>query len=149
MRNSFPLFCIVAFLLGLTGAAAQPPGGTLGLMANPAFETFGYAVPRSWRLESYSFPLPWSPKIAYSGIEDVLFVPDFADRGGTGGERLSRRGGDVQPAGGADHLAGRCRSAAVRRRGPYGDPVQARDAAARGADLDLHAVTRSFRCRRE
>jgi hypothetical protein len=53
-------------------------------MKNPAFETFGYSVPRSWRLESYSFPLPWSPGLPYSGIEDVLFVPDFADRAAPG-----------------------------------------------------------------
>jgi hypothetical protein len=52
----------------------------LPIRQNPAFETFGYRVPRSWRVESYSFPLPWSPRLAYQGMEDVLFVPDFTDR---------------------------------------------------------------------
>jgi hypothetical protein len=46
---------------------------------NPAFESFGYSVPRSWSLETYGFPLPWAPRIAYSGIEDVLLMPAFDD----------------------------------------------------------------------
>jgi hypothetical protein len=46
---------------------------------NPAFESFAYSAPRSWRLESYRFPLPWSPKLAYTGIEDILFAPQFAE----------------------------------------------------------------------
>lgn len=49
-------------------------------MQNPAFETFGYSVPGSWNVETYGFPLPWSPKLSYSGIEDVLLVPGFDDR---------------------------------------------------------------------
>ena len=56
----------------------------VGLRQNPSLESFAYAVPRSWRLESYSFPLPWSPRLAFSGIEDILFVPDFADRAAPG-----------------------------------------------------------------
>lgn len=51
---------------------------------NPSFEPFAYTVPRSWRLESYGFPLPWAPKLAYRGVEDVLFVPDFDDRAAAG-----------------------------------------------------------------
>jgi PDZ domain len=51
---------------------------------NPSFEPFAYTVPRTWRLENYSFPLPWAPQLPYRGVEDVLFVPDFDDRAAAG-----------------------------------------------------------------
>jgi hypothetical protein len=71
----------VASLAGATDPAAPPqPPGALALRPNPAFESFGYAAPANWRLESYTFPLPWSPRLPYHGIEDVLFVPAFTDR---------------------------------------------------------------------
>jgi|SRR5579863_1957411 len=54
------------------------------LRSNPSFETFGYQVPRSWNLEDYTFPLPWATDIAYQGIEDVLFAPDFANHAAPG-----------------------------------------------------------------
>ena len=47
---------------------------------NPSFETFGYSVPGSWTVETYSFPLPFAPKVPLSGIEDVILVPGFDDR---------------------------------------------------------------------
>jgi PDZ domain len=53
---------------------------TVPLRENPRFESFAYKVARSWRLESYEFPLPWAPRIAWRGIEDVLFAPGFRDR---------------------------------------------------------------------
>jgi len=47
---------------------------------NPASDPFAYAVPGSWRMDPrYSFPLQWAPSIAYQGIEDVAFSPDFDD----------------------------------------------------------------------
>jgi len=51
---------------------------------NPRFEPFAYTVARSWRLESYDFPLPWAPRIALRGIEDVLFAPGFRDHAAPG-----------------------------------------------------------------
>jgi len=47
--------------------------------SNPAFEPFAYSSPRTWRYESYSFPLLWAPKISYHGIEDILFAPQFGE----------------------------------------------------------------------
>jgi hypothetical protein len=45
-----------------------------------ATDPFAYRIPGSWRAESrYSFPLPWSPKLAYHGSEDLAFAPDFND----------------------------------------------------------------------
>jgi hypothetical protein len=83
----------------LTRTADFPP------RQNPAFETFAYTVPRAWRLESYSFPLPWSPQLAYRGIEDILFVPDFADRAAAGYHALVWVWWlDGHPAVGADML---------------------------------------------
>lgn len=49
---------------------------------NPAAQPFGFSMPRSWRFEGYDFPLPWSPQIAYHGIEDIAFAPDFDQRDG-------------------------------------------------------------------
>jgi PDZ domain len=47
---------------------------------NPASDPFAYAVPGSWRMDPrYNFPLLWAPSIAYHGIEDVAFSPDFDD----------------------------------------------------------------------
>ena len=45
---------------------------------NPASDPFSYSVPGSWRMDPrYNFPLPWAHSIAYHGIEDVAFSPDF------------------------------------------------------------------------
>jgi PDZ domain len=45
---------------------------------NPASDPFSYSVSGSWRMDPrYNFPLPWAPSIAYHGIEDVAFSPDF------------------------------------------------------------------------
>ena len=52
------------------------------LRENPAAQPFGFSLPRSWRFESFEFPLPWSPQIAYHGTEDIAFAPDFDDRAG-------------------------------------------------------------------
>src|SRR5579864_4688071 len=45
---------------------------------NPASDRFSYIIPGSWRNDPrYNFPLPWSPSIAYHGVEDLAFSPDF------------------------------------------------------------------------
>jgi hypothetical protein len=45
---------------------------------NPASDRFEYTVPGSWRMDPrYDFPLPWAPSIAYHGLEDLAFSPDF------------------------------------------------------------------------
>jgi hypothetical protein len=45
---------------------------------NPASDPFAYSIPGSWRVDPrYTFPLPWAPSIAYHGVEDVAFAPDF------------------------------------------------------------------------
>jgi hypothetical protein len=49
-------------------------------LTNPSSDRFAYTVPGSWRMDPrYSFPLEWAPSIAYQGIEDVAFSPDFDD----------------------------------------------------------------------
>lgn len=45
---------------------------------NPASDPFTYSIPGNWRIDPrYSFPLPWASSIAYHGMEDVAFSPDF------------------------------------------------------------------------
>jgi hypothetical protein len=45
---------------------------------NPSADPFVYSVPGSWNTDSrYQFPLPFAPKLAYHGVEDVFFVPNF------------------------------------------------------------------------
>jgi hypothetical protein len=45
---------------------------------NPASDPFAYSIPGSWRIDPrYTFPLTWAPSIAYHGVEDVAFSPDF------------------------------------------------------------------------
>ena len=47
---------------------------------NPASDSFSYRVPGSWSTDPrYSFPLPWSPALAYRGVEDLFYVPNFND----------------------------------------------------------------------
>jgi hypothetical protein len=49
---------------------------------NPASDPFAYSVPGSWSNDPrYSFPLPWSPALAYRGFEDLFYVPNFNDTG--------------------------------------------------------------------
>jgi hypothetical protein len=52
------------------------------MRGNPSFEPFSYSALRSWRFESYEFPVSWSPKLPFHGIEDLLFAPRFDDREG-------------------------------------------------------------------
>jgi hypothetical protein len=54
-----------------------------GPRSNPAREVFGYRWMADWRLECTSFPLRWAPQIRYQGVEDLLFMPKFDDKGGT------------------------------------------------------------------
>jgi PDZ domain len=45
---------------------------------NPVSDPFVYSVPGSWSTDPrYQFPLPFAPKLAYHGIEDVFFSPNF------------------------------------------------------------------------
>jgi hypothetical protein len=45
---------------------------------NPASDQFTYVVPGSWSTDPrYTFPLPWTAKLAYHGFEDVFFSPNF------------------------------------------------------------------------
>jgi hypothetical protein len=53
------------------------------LRENPAAQPFGFLMPRNWRFESFDFPLPWAPRLAYRGTEDIAFAPDFDDRAGS------------------------------------------------------------------
>ena len=47
---------------------------------NPASDPFAYTVPGSWVADSrYAFPLPWSPSLAYRGVEDMFFAPNFGE----------------------------------------------------------------------
>jgi hypothetical protein len=54
-----------------------------GPRSNPAGEVFGYRWMADWRLECTSFPLNWAPQMRYRGVEDLLFMPKFDDKGGT------------------------------------------------------------------
>jgi PDZ domain len=41
-------------------------------------DPFVYTVPGSWSADPrYTFPLPWAPRLAYHGFEDVYFAPEF------------------------------------------------------------------------
>jgi hypothetical protein len=43
-------------------------------------DPFAYTVPGSWGTDTrYSFPLPWSPALAYHGFEDLFYTPNFDD----------------------------------------------------------------------
>jgi hypothetical protein len=45
---------------------------------NPESDPFAYRVPGSWSTDPrYQFPLPFVPKLAYQGVEDVFFSPNF------------------------------------------------------------------------
>jgi hypothetical protein len=45
---------------------------------NPASDPFTYVVPGPWSTDPrYKFPLPWSPELAYQGVEDLFYVPNF------------------------------------------------------------------------
>ena len=47
---------------------------------NPASDPFVYVVPGTWSTDPrYAFPLPWSPTLAYHGVEDLFYVPNFAE----------------------------------------------------------------------
>ncbi len=47
---------------------------------NAAADPFAYAVPGNWRRDPrWSFPLPWSPKLPYRGVEDLFYAPNFAN----------------------------------------------------------------------
>ncbi|HMF10149.1 MAG TPA: PDZ domain-containing protein [Thermoanaerobaculia bacterium] len=49
---------------------------------NPASDSFAYVVPGLWSTDPrYTFPLPWSPALAYQGVEDLFYVPNFAETG--------------------------------------------------------------------
>jgi hypothetical protein len=46
---------------------------------NAADDPFAYAVPGNWGQDPrWSFPLPWSPKLPYRGLEDLFYAPNFA-----------------------------------------------------------------------
>ncbi len=48
------------------------------LHTNPASDPFVYSVPGSWATDPrYQFPLPFAPKLAYHGVEDIFFSPNF------------------------------------------------------------------------
>jgi hypothetical protein len=54
--------------------AAYPP------RVNPESDPFAYRVPGGWGADSrYPFPLPWAPRLAYRGFEDLFFLPNFDD----------------------------------------------------------------------
>jgi PDZ domain len=47
-------------------------------IANPTTDPFSYGVPGSWGTDArYPFPLPWSPTLAYRGLEDLFYAPNF------------------------------------------------------------------------
>lgn len=47
---------------------------------NPTSDPFAYVVPGPWSDDPrYAFPLPWSPELAYHGVEDLFYVPNFAE----------------------------------------------------------------------
>jgi hypothetical protein len=49
---------------------------------NPVSDPFTYVVPGSWSTDPrYTFPLPWTAKLAYHGSEDAFFSPNFDQTG--------------------------------------------------------------------
>jgi len=47
---------------------------------NAATDPFAYAVPGNWGMDQrWNFPLPWSPKLPYRGVEDLFYAPNFAN----------------------------------------------------------------------
>lgn len=47
---------------------------------NTADDRFAYAVPGNWAKDPrWSFPLPWSPKLPYRGLEDLFYAPNFTN----------------------------------------------------------------------
>jgi hypothetical protein len=47
---------------------------------NPASDPYAYVVPGSWSTDPrYAFPLPWAPTLAHHGVEDLFYVPNFAE----------------------------------------------------------------------
>ncbi len=47
---------------------------------NPKSDPFTYNVPGTWDTDPrYTFPLPFAPKLAYHGVEDIFFAPNFDD----------------------------------------------------------------------
>jgi hypothetical protein len=49
---------------------------------NVPTEPFSYVVPGSWGMDPrWNFPLPWSPKLPYRGVEDLFYAPNFANAG--------------------------------------------------------------------
>jgi len=71
VRLSFVRLDGSQFELTLTRAPYPPH-------TNPGSDQFEYSVPGSWRMDPrYTFPLPWASSIAYHGLEDLAFSPDF------------------------------------------------------------------------
>lgn len=77
-RLSSLLSLLSLLSLALPGCKGNSPspGATASATASAA-ASFHWPVPEGWKQETIPFPLEFAPDLAYRGVEELRFAPDF------------------------------------------------------------------------